>query len=93
MITDTSERGLERLICKALAGDPCDPPAGPTVGEQPAGFGGVGWSAGNPHDYDRTHCVDLKQLTAFLRETQPRIAESLSLSDDGPTRRKFLAPT
>ena len=26
MTTDTSERGLERLICKALAGHPCDPP-------------------------------------------------------------------
>ena len=51
----------------------------------------MGWSAGNPHDYDRTHCVDLVQLSAFLGETQPRIAESLSLPDDSPTRRKFLA--
>ena len=25
MTTDTSERGLERLICTALTGDPCDP--------------------------------------------------------------------
>lgn len=25
MTTDTSERGLERLICTALAGHPCDP--------------------------------------------------------------------
>lgn len=25
MITDTSERGLERLICTALRGSPCDP--------------------------------------------------------------------
>jgi type I restriction enzyme R subunit len=25
MTTDTSERGLERLICTALAGTPCDP--------------------------------------------------------------------
>jgi type I restriction enzyme R subunit len=23
--TDASERGLERLICTALTGDPCDP--------------------------------------------------------------------
>lgn len=23
--TDTSERGLERLICTALTGSPCDP--------------------------------------------------------------------
>ena len=26
MTTDTSERGLERLICTALAGHPCEPP-------------------------------------------------------------------
>ena len=25
MPTDTSERGLERLICTALTGSPCDP--------------------------------------------------------------------
>ena len=26
MTTDTSEKGLERLICKTLTGHPCDPP-------------------------------------------------------------------
>ena len=26
MTTDTSERGLERHICTALTGHPCDPP-------------------------------------------------------------------
>ena len=25
MTTDLTERGLERLICEALTGDPCDP--------------------------------------------------------------------
>ncbi|SVE17499.1 uncharacterized protein METZ01_LOCUS470353, partial [marine metagenome] len=49
-----------------------------------------GWTGGNPHDYDREHCVDLVQLTAFLHTTQPEPAESLGLSEDGPTRRKFL---
>ena len=91
MPTDTSERGLERLICTALAGHPCEPPAAGTVAEPPAGYGGVGWSEGNPHDYDREYCVDLVQLSAFLRATQPKAAESLGLSSDGPTRRKFLA--
>ena len=43
MPTDTSERGLERLICTALTGHPCDPPLGPTVGEPPAHYAGVGW--------------------------------------------------
>ena len=91
MKTDTSERGLERLICTALAGNPCDPPSAGTVGEPAASYGGVGWSPGNPHDYDREYCVDLAQLSAFLRETQPELAESLALAEDGPTRRKFLA--
>ena len=91
MPTDTSERGLERLICTALAGHPCEPPAAGTVAEPPAGYGGVGWSGGNFHDYDREYCVDLVQLSAFLRATQPKAAASLALSEDSPTRRKFLA--
>ena len=91
MTTDTSERGLERLICKALAGHPCEPLAAGTSALPPAGYGGVGWSGGSFHDYDREYCVDLVQLEAFLRTTQPEVAESLGLSEDGPTRRKFLA--
>ena len=91
MRTDTTERGLERLICAALASHPCDPPTSGTVGEPPAGYGGVGWTGGNPHDYDREYCVDLVQLAAFQRATQPEALESLGLSEDGPTRRKFLA--
>ena len=91
MTTDTSERGLERLICSALTGHPCDPSVAGTVAEPAAGYGGVGWNCGNPHDYDREHCVDLVQLSAFLRATQPEAAESLGLSEDGPARRKFLA--
>lgn len=42
MRTDTTERGLEQLICKALTSDPCDPPADCTIGGPPAGYGGVG---------------------------------------------------
>ena len=82
MTTDTSERGLERLICTALAGHPCEPPTG---------YGGVGWRGGSCLDYDREHCVDLVQLAAFLHDTQPESAEALALDEDGPTRRKFLA--
>ena len=91
MTTDTTEAGLERLICTALAGHPCEPPGAATVGEPPAGYGGVGWSGGNYHDYDREYCVDLVQLSAFLRETQPDSVPALSLDEDGPTRQKFLA--
>jgi type I restriction enzyme R subunit len=35
--------------------------------------------------------VDLAQLSAFVRKTQPKVAEALGLGQDGPTRRKFLA--
>ena len=35
--------------------------------------------------------MDLAQLSAFLRETQPDIVDALDLGQDGPTRRKFLA--
>ena len=91
MTSDTSERGLERLICTVLTGHPCDPHKAGTVGEPPGGYGGVGWCCGNPHDYDREHCIDLVQLSAFLHATQPETAEALPLTEDGPTRRKFLA--
>ena len=91
MPTDTSELGLERLICTALAGHPCVPPDGKTLREPASNYGGVGWSGGNWHDYNREYCVDLFQLTAFLRVTQPKSAESLDLTEDGPLQRKFLA--
>ena len=78
--TNTSERGLERRICTALAGHPCEPPASGTTVELHAGYGGVGWSGGNFHDYDREYCVDLAQLSAFLCTTQPKAAELLRLS-------------
>ena len=89
--TDTSERGLERLICTVLAGQPCDPSREGEMSELQAGYGGVGWACGSRHDYDREYCVDLAQLSAFLKETQPEAAEALALDDDGPVRRKFLA--
>lgn len=92
MPTDTSERGLEALIHKALTGVPGDSSASleSSVQEQPAGYG-AGWVSGAPGDYDREYCVDLVQLAAFLHATQPEVCESLDLSHDSPTRRKFLA--
>ena len=92
MTTDTSERGLERLICTALTGSPCDPGTRPAdwVKERPSTYG-VGWIGGAAEDYDREYCVDLGQLSAFLHESQPNIAEQLELGQDGPMRRKFLS--
>ena len=90
MTTDTSEKGLERLICTALTGAACDSPQGGAIAERPSSYG-AGWICGDPQDYDREYCVDLAQLSAFLRDTQPDAAESLGLDEDGPTRRRFLA--
>ena len=70
MTTDTSEKGLERLICTALTGADCDPPQGGMVRERPSTYG-AGWICGDPQDYDREYCVDLAQLSAFLHATQP----------------------
>jgi len=92
MTTDTTERGLERLICTALTGSACDLGAASAgaVRERPAAYG-AGWICGAPSDYDREYCLDLAQLAAFLRATQPEVCEALDLGQDGPTRRKFLA--
>ena len=93
MTTDTSERGLERLICTSLTGSPCDAalePAG-LEGDVTSAAGGVGWTCGRPSDYDREYTVDLVQLLAFLVETQPVVFTGMHLEDDGPARRKFLA--
>lgn len=91
MSTDTTERGLERLICRALTGHPCDPPKPGHSAEPEGGYGGSGWVCGRPNDYDREYCVDLAQLHTFLLATQPELTDALALEEDGPTRRSFLA--
>ena len=91
MTTDTSEKGLERLICAALTGADCDhPPQGGAVRERPASYG-AGWLCGDPHDYDREYCADLAQISAFLQETQPDVVPFLDLGEDSPARRRFLS--
>ena len=87
MTTDTTEKGLEDLICAALTGDAAPPDT--DAHERPSSYD-VGWTAGDPKDYDREYCVDLAQLSAFLQETQPDTAPSFDLGQDSPTRRKFL---
>ena len=90
MTTDTSEKGLEDLICSGLTSFECSPAARGAIQQRPADYG-PGWVHGDPEDYDREYCVDLAQLSAFLHDTQPDIAPSLDLGEDSPTRRRFLA--
>jgi type I restriction enzyme, R subunit len=50
--TDISELGLERLICTALTGHPCDPPK--PYNEPPEySYGPAKWICGFPNDYNR----------------------------------------
>ena len=90
MTSDTSEKGFERLICTAMTGAACDAAQEGVVRERPSSYG-AGWICGDPQDYDREYCVDLAQISAFLRATQPNAAESLDLGQDSPPRRRFLA--
>src|SRR2546423_614089 len=92
MKTDTSERGLEVLIVRAMTGrtDILVPAHAATETSVPVA-GGTGWLLGDAAHYDREYCVDLVQLRGFLAATQPEDAEILSLATEGPTRRKFLA--
>jgi type I restriction enzyme, R subunit len=80
--TDTSEKGLENIICRSLTGRA-------ELHETPSG--GSGWVLGSHKDYDREYCVDLVQLQTFIAATQPHLLVPLSLESDSPTRRAFLA--
>jgi type I restriction enzyme, R subunit len=92
MTTDTTERGLEDLIVRAMTGrsDMRSPAHVATEVSAPVA-GGTGWLLGDPHHYDRDYCVDLVQLRGFVMATQEDLADALSLATDGPTRRSFLA--
>ena len=50
-----------------------------------------GWLPGESNDYDQGACLDLAHLAAFLASTQPDTGSALSLDQDTPTRRQFLA--
>jgi type I restriction enzyme R subunit len=44
-------------------------------------LGGTGYLAGSPKDYDRAHALDVHQLFAFLRATQPEAFKKLAMQD------------
>ena len=92
MTTDTTERGLETLICDELTGHGSDASVREPnlVGDRASAFG-TGWVMGDPGDYNREFCVDLVQLQGFLDDTQPEVAATLDLRSDSNTRQQFLA--
>ncbi len=92
MTTDTSEKGLETLIMRHLTGVDGFAITPDSVGEK-SDVTGNGYFAGSPKDYDRAHALDVPQLFAFLRATQPEAFKKLAMADDlkNINRLKFLA--
>ena len=94
MTTDTSEKGLESIIVRHMTGTTGLTVAPNRVAERPPAYGGTGYTAGSPQDYDRAHALDVAQLFAFLRATQPDIFARLAMTDANDpkdiTRLKFL---
>ena len=95
MTTDISEKGLETLIMRHMTGVDGLAVMPNRVTEPPAPYGGTGYFAGCPKDYDRAHALDVPQLFAFLRSTQPEVFKKLTMADDNDTkdinRLKFLS--
>src|SRR5580700_6864232 len=92
MTTDTSEKGLETLIMRYMTGTEGLAVAPNRVAERPPPYGGTGYTAGSAQDYDRAHFLDVPQLFAFLRATQPEAFKKLAMADAKDINRlKFLA--
>jgi type I restriction enzyme R subunit len=93
--TDTSEKGLETLIVRHMTGTDGLGVAPNMVAERPPPYGGSGYTAGSAQDYDRAHAIDVPQLFAFLRATQPDAFKKLAIVDANDARDinrlKFLA--
>ena len=90
MSTDTTEKGLEDIIVKAMTGVAQAVPM-EGVAEAATPYGGTGWILGHAKDYSRDFALDLVQLRAFLEDTQPALAKALDLGNDSPTRLAFLS--
>jgi len=87
--TDTSEKGLETLIMRHMTGVDGLAVIPGSVEEKPNATG-TGYFAGSPKDFDRAQALDVPQLFAFLRVTQPEAFEKLATADD-VKRLKFLS--
>jgi len=94
MTTDTSEKGLESLIMRHMTGTDGLAVVPNRVAERPPPNSGTGYTAGAAQDYERSHALDVPQLFAFLRVTQPEALKKLAMADSGDAkdihRLKFL---
>jgi type I restriction enzyme R subunit len=102
MSSNTSGKGLETLIVRHMTGTDglALAPHGPSgaiqtiAAEAVLPWGGTGFLAGNPKDFDRARALDAVQLFAFLRATQPEAFKKLAIVDAADAkdinRLKFL---
>lgn len=94
MTTDISEKGLETLIVRHMTGTDGLAALPNRVAERPPPYGGTGYTVGSAQDFDRADAVDVPQLFAFLRATQPLAFAKLALANYADSkdinRLKFL---
>lgn len=89
--TDTSERALEQLIVRHLAGISEHPViAGNTLQQTPPVYAPGGYVLGRATDYNRDVALDTVQLLVFLQATQPTVVTALELASEGIKRTQFL---
>ena len=82
--TDTSEKELERLIVRHLAGISEHPSVVANCAHEPdVVYAPGGYVLGRASDYNRDVALDVAQLLAFLQATQPKAADTLELAADG----------
>lgn len=78
--TDVTEKGLETLIVRHMTGTDglnIEPGAHTDMLES----SDYVYYAGSPKDFDRTYAIDVPQLFAFLRATQPDAFRRLAITD------------
>ena len=91
MATDTSEKALERLIVRHLAGISEHSAVATNAAQEPGPvYAPGGYLLGRATDYNRDVALDVAQLLAFLQATQPKAVDTLELAADGIKRTQFL---
>lgn len=87
--TDASERWLEARIVRGLTGIP-QPEYSHELAPTDFAASHNGYAQGKPTDYNRDVALDVVQLLAFLKATQPDALETLELAVEGIKRTQFL---
>ncbi|MEN6432137.1 MAG: type I restriction endonuclease [Smithella sp.] len=98
MTTDISEKGLETIIMRHMTGTDGLDDVAPMVPETPDEIAakkarGIGYCPGNAKEFDRAHAIDVPQLFAFLKSTQPEAFKKIgpaSFDSKDINRLKFL---